>query len=354
MTKIKVMVVDDSAFMRKMISAMLEDDPRIEIAATARNGKDALDKIKVHHPDVITLDVEMPVLDGLSTLQEIMAADPVPVVMLSSQTTAGADSTIKAINLGAVDFLSKPSGAISLNIETIKREFIEKVVMASKANIQPLVRSPLLEEDIPLKKPNKSAHKTPRRKIVAIGTSTGGPRALQEVLTTLPKDFPAPILIVQHMPAGFTQSLARRLDTLSAIKVKEAEDGEWIENSTAYIAPGDYHLTIHNKPGDRLAVKLHQSERVKGHRPSVDVMLESLGSQSAYIPIVVIMTGMGADGTKGLKILKNVYPETTAIIEAKETAVVFGMPNAVIKENLADEIAPVGNIGAVMQVHAGV
>lgn len=293
---IKVLVVDDSAFMRKIISEMLNDHPRIRVIGTARNGKDALTKREELRPDVITLDVEMPIMNGLETLKMIMDNDPCSVVMVSSTTKVGAENTLLAIEYGAVDFVTKPSGAISLDIEKVKDSLIDKIIQASKANVKRINVVKPLER----KEESKVKNKTKLKKMVAIGTSTGGPRALKDVLTKIPAKFNAPILIVQHMPAGFTKSLANRLNSLSNIHVTEAKDGDIVRNGVAYIAPGGYHLAVKKVASDYV-VHIHQEEEARrGHRPSVDVMFESLASLPEIETIAVIMTGMGADGTEGL------------------------------------------------------
>ncbi|KHF39759.1 protein-glutamate methylesterase/protein-glutamine glutaminase [Halalkalibacter okhensis] len=340
MDNIKVLVVDDSAFMRKVLSEMLNQHPRIHVVGTARNGEDALKKHITLRPDVITLDVEMPIMDGLQTLKYIMEKDPCPVVMVSSTTKVGAENTLLAIEYGAVDFVTKPSGAISLDMDKVRHLIIEKVLQASKANIR---KPTLFKKEIEQEHKNRAMEikkHSEMKKIIAIGTSTGGPRALKDVITNLPPKLPAPVLVVQHMPPGFTLSLAKRLDSLSEVDVKEAEDGEILKNGTVYIAPGGYHLTV-KKIGAVYAVHTHQEEARRGHRPSVDVMFESL----AYFPevetIAVIMTGMGADGTEGLIKLKQSTPNCYAITETEESCTVFGMPRAAIQTKLVDESAHV-------------
>jgi two-component system chemotaxis response regulator CheB len=357
MEKIKVLVADDSAFMRKLIQDILLTSNRIEIAGIARNGEDAIQKINKLKPDVVTMDIEMPVLNGIDALKIIMKETPVPVVMLSSTTWEGAENTFLAIQNGAVDFIAKPSGTISLDLEKISKEMIEKVLAASKANLKGLSRAQPRKNLFPSSTVNSSKieldssnnHQQPTttwkssaKKLVCIGTSTGGPRALQTVLSKLPADIQAPILIVQHMPAGFTKSLANRLDSLSKLTVKEAEDGEMLVNGTAYIAPGGYHLKI-KKRGDCLAVELDQSESRNGLRPSVDLLFESVSQIPGYAKIAVIMTGMGTDGMKGLIHLHQ-EGNVKAIAESEETSIVFGMPKAAISTNLIDEVQNVDDI----------
>lgn len=359
MDKIKTLIVDDSAFMRKLIQDILSVSARIEIVGTARNGEDALKKIKELTPDVVTMDVEMPVLDGLEALKLIMKEAPVPVVMLSSTTKEGAENTFLAMQYGAVDFIAKPSGAISLDLQKVGKELIEKVISASKANIKNLLnntpvkkRTELHAEEYSKIDLKASSSKRPianmkwkpaAKKLICIGTSTGGPRALQNVLTKFPADIKAPILVVQHMPPGFTKSLAARMDALSQIAVKEAEDGELLQNGTAYIAPGGYHLKIRTAEASRLAVQLDQSPPENGHRPSVDILFKSAGSHQEYAKIAVIMTGMGADGTKGIIELKN-RGNVMAIVESEETSIVYGMPKAAFATKLIDEVQNVEDI----------
>ena len=358
MKKINVLVVDDSAFMRKLIMDFLSEDPQINVVGTARNGEDGIKKLKELKPDVITMDVEMPVLNGMEALKIIMKQHPVPVVMLSSTTKEGTENTIAAIQYGAIDFIAKPSGAISLDLHKIKEDLIRKVISASKVNRKQLVELATdkylsttqdnnyskieLKEASPLLKihPNKRNDATQR--IICIGTSTGGPRALQNVLTKLPANLDAGVLIVQHMPAGFTKSLAARLNTLCSISVKEASDGEVVQKGTAYIAPGGFHMRT-KQIGANIVINLDQTEARNGHRPAVDVLFESVSEIKHYMKVAVIMTGMGSDGSKGLVALKN-NGSVIAIAESQETSIVFGMPKAAIATKLVDEVQDVENI----------
>ncbi|SFA38137.1 two-component system, chemotaxis family, response regulator CheB [Anoxybacillus pushchinoensis] len=356
MNKAKVLVVDDSAFMRKLISDFLSQHPRLTVVGTARDGQEALQKIEQLQPDVVTLDVEMPVMNGLETLKHIMQKHPLPVVMISSTTKEGAENTILALQYGAVDFIAKPSGAISLDLYKIKDKMIEKVLLASEANLR-TVKTKQKMSMLPQKQYSKievSERQSVggKKKVIAIGTSTGGPRALQHVLTKFPATIDAPILVVQHMPKGFTKSLATRLDSLSHIRVKEAEDGEIIQKGTAYIAPGGKHLYV-KRVGTSLAIHLDEAEPRNGHRPSVDVMFESLSTLTDYEKIAVIMTGMGSDGTAGLKQLK-ASGKTFVIAESAESSVVFGMPKSAIAANVVDEIVHVDDIAEAVMKHVKV
>lgn len=365
--KTKLLVVDDSAFMRKLISDFFSDHLHIEVIGAARNGKDAIKKIEQLKPDVVTMDVEMPEMNGMEALKEIMQKYPLPVIMLSSTTKRGAENTLMAMEYGAVDFVAKPSGSISLDLHKIKDELVRKVEEASKVTVSKLrkpyekstvasraIRQPLHNEESKLKSMTKPTIKIDvptqktewsktSKKIILIGTSTGGPRALQEVITKIPANVDAPILIVQHMPAGFTKSLAARLDQLSEIHVKEAEQGDLLQKGTAYIAPGGYHLKL-RKVGSAFAVVLDNQEPPRaGHRPSVDVLFEDVSQYSEFDKIAVIMTGMGYDGSKGLVSLKKTG-NVTAIAESAETCIVYGMPKAAVETQLVDEVADVDDI----------
>ncbi|WP_281658001.1 chemotaxis response regulator protein-glutamate methylesterase [Halobacillus sp. Cin3] len=344
MKEIKVLVVDDSAFMRRVLSDMLQRDQRIKVVGAARNGRDCLQKLKQVQPDVITMDVEMPVMDGLSTLEWIMKETPLPVVMVSSLTKDGAESTLKAMELGAVDFIPKPSGAISLDMEKVEAEVIKKVKGAAEARVRTMPWSHPVENP-----PSVSFQKGKKKRVVAIGTSTGGPRALQKVLAALPEQLPAPLLVVQHMPPGFTKTLADRLDKLSSITVKEGEDEEELKNGVAYIAPGGTHMTVVQK-GEGLFLELNVQAPVNGHRPSVNTLFQSLAAVQGWMVTAVVMTGMGTDGLEGMIKLRSSCP-TYTIAESEQSCVVYGMPKAVVKSGLADEVTDVSNISAAI-VHA--
>ncbi|MEC2053824.1 chemotaxis response regulator protein-glutamate methylesterase [Peribacillus psychrosaccharolyticus] len=360
MKKITVLIVDDSAFMRKLLKDFLTEDPNILIVGTARNGADAIKKVKELKPDVVTLDVEMPIMDGIDALKVMMEECPTAVIMLSSTTQEGTESTLAAMQLGAFDFIAKPSGAISLDLHKIKSELISKVLCAGTANIAKLhmpqndcERKPAVVESSSETVQQKFLthkhipYKTgSEKKLIVIGTSTGGPRALQTVLSMLPASINAPILVVQHMPPGFTKSLSQRLDTLSAIQVKEAEDGEILKKGTAYIAPGGYHLKV-KKLGMSLAVSIDQTDQQNGHRPSVDTLFESVSEIENYEKIAVIMTGMGMDGANGLIQLKKTGL-TMAIAESQETSIVFGMPKAAIATGCINKVVDVEQIASVI------
>ncbi|GIO26171.1 protein-glutamate methylesterase/protein-glutamine glutaminase [Ornithinibacillus bavariensis] len=339
MTPIRVIVIDDSAFMRKMITDILDSDKRIQVIATARNGEEGIKKIKLLAPDVVTLDVEMPIMDGLTALSFIMKEHPIPVVMLSSLTKEGTKNTLQAITTGAVDFIQKPSGSISLDIATIKQEIVKKVVAA--ANVDVTRNQAQIESPDPVAKSNKQRYS---RSMVLVGSSTGGPRALQRVILDLPEDFTAPVLIVQHMPAGFTKSLAERLNNLSHLHIKEASHGEIVADRTVYIAPGGFHMKL-RKVGTATAIELTQEEERFGHRPSVDVLLESAAEIEKVNKIVVILTGMGSDGSRGIISLKQKDPEIVVLAESEDSAIIYGMPKAAVKTNAVNHIVHLHQMG---------
>lgn len=353
----KLLIVDDSAFMRKLIAEFFSGNAYIEVVGTARNGRDALEKVKMLNPDVLTMDVEMPEMNGVEAVKQLMLENPKPVVMLSSTTTSDAAITMEAIANGAVDFIAKPSGTISLDLDKIKDELVEKVIAATHIPLERLRRKEI-GTTLPKKKPtfeqpnkiqpqmmketNRVWHKN-HKKIILIGTSTGGPRALQEVLTKLPKDLKAPILIVQHMPAGFTKSLAKRLDQLSDITVKEAENGDLLQSGVAYVAPGGYQMTV-RKIGMTHSIQIDEhAPVVGGHKPAVDVLFDSVAKITDVDRIAVIMTGMGADGSKGIKTLKRTG-NTRIISEDERTCVVYGMPKSAEKTGLVDCVVPLEEI----------
>ena len=344
--KIRVLIVDDSALMRQFLSDILNSDPRIEVAGTARDGKDALLQIKTLRPDIVTMDVEMPVMDGLKALEEIMRTNPMPVIMVSSMTQEGAEITMKALAAGCVDFIGKPSGTISLNIREIGQELIDKVIAASTAKIRP--RSGLFGTGL---KPNLSTGNdfrrmappvaTGRRDIVAIASSTGGPMALSDLLPKLPKKFPVPIVITQHMPKEFTPSFAKRLNDSSQIEVVEGFDGLSLKPGRAVIAPGGYHMLVKRRAGAAIC-SLSDSPPVLSVKPAANVMFESVANEYGGNVLVVILTGMGRDGTDGAIILhkKGAY----VIGESQKTCVVYGMPKAAADAGIVDEVLPLNEI----------
>jgi two-component system, chemotaxis family, protein-glutamate methylesterase/glutaminase len=350
--KVRVLVVDDSAFMRKVIQQILSEDPGIEIVGVARDGMEAIRIAKERSPDVITLDVEMPVMDGISCLEKLLVQDKYGVVMVSSLTTEGAAATIRALELGAVDFFPKPSNLFSISQEARKHELIDKVKVAGQAKSHLL--PPVVSAKVAAAKPEKAGFRSESFKtLVALGISTGGPRALQSVIPNLPASLPAPVLLVQHMPPGFTRSLANRLNDISQIEVKEAQDGDVLKAGCVYIAPGDHHLDL-TREGSRLIVRLDRNAPpMNGFRPSVDFLMDAVRKTGLREVIGVIMTGMGADGSRGLRDLKK---ENGAHIIAQDekSCSVFGMPRAAIELGVVDEVVPLENIAASIARKTGV
>ncbi|MGD9677135.1 MAG: chemotaxis response regulator protein-glutamate methylesterase [Vulcanibacillus sp.] len=335
MKKIRVLVVDDSIFMINLITDILKDSGVIEIIGTASDGKEAVEKAKSLSPDVMTMDIEMPKKNGLDALKEIMQVNPLPIIMLSFLTERGADVTIQALQYGAFDFVTKPSNIKSENIIEIKNDIIDKVLLAYSQREKWITQWNKIGKIVEKKNYYFDNKSDSIEGIVAIGISTGGPKALQEVIPGIPKHFPYSILIVQHMPAGFTNSLANRLDSISQIRVVEAKDGQELEKGTAYLAPGNFHMTV-VKNSIKYQIKLDQNEHVGGLRPSVDVLYKSL-KDIKLDKIFVVMTGMGSDGTKGLLEAKN-EKKDLVIAEDEKSCIVFGMPKSAIQSGLVDEI----------------
>jgi two-component system chemotaxis response regulator CheB len=333
--KIKVLVVDDSIVMRRIISDMLSKDGEIEVVGTARNGAEALEMVRRLNPDVVTMDIEMPVMDGLTALQHIMAESPRAVVMLSSMDKRQADITFKSLDLGAVDFIPKTGGSLSLDLEKESEGIISKVKAAAKARIIPR-RAPGSVQ--PTSMTTLSGDW-----IVLIGSSTGGPKALPEVLSRLPANLPAAVLVVQHMPEGFTRSFAERLNWVSALEVKEAEEGEEIKKGKVYIAQGNKHLTL---KGNRL--HLDDGPKVNFVRPAVDVLMRSVAPHYGPRTVGVVLTGMGSDGAAGMQLIKQMGGKT--IVQSEETCVVYGMPKAVVELNAADRIVPLEDIAQAISI----
>jgi two-component system chemotaxis response regulator CheB len=344
--QISVVVVDDSAFMRKSLSLMLESSEEIKVVATARDGEEGYNLDKKFRPDIVTLDIEMPKMDGLTALKKIMADCPTAVIMISSISTEGAEATLKAMEYGAVDFIPKDLSYVNVDIIKKKEELIRKV--------KEIVRQRLFQDRIrKLQITNKTAGtaSTPSRNFslpkinyqaVALGISTGGPMSLQKVLPILSDKIRIPIFIVQHMPPKFTKSLAERLNGLSAILVKEAEHDEIVKSGVAYIAPGGFHMGVKKNGSGFAAISISEQPATTLHRPSVDVMINSVLNIYGKSTLGVIMTGMGKDGLEGISKLKSLGGYSIA--QNEETCVVYGMPRSVVEAGFADAILPLEEI----------
>ena len=302
---VKVLIVDDSAFMRNALSSMLSSDPEIKVIGTARDGVEAVEKVAQLKPDVVTMDVEMPRMDGIEALRLIMDKTPVPVIMVSSLTVEGAHVTLDALDHGAVDFIPKNLSELSINIVKIKAMLVDKVKQIARSGIgkkrilPPTSRQTTAPRIIPVRATGER-----RVNVVAIGTSTGGPRALQEIIPRLPKDFPVPIVIAQHMPANFTKSFAERMNQLSQITVREAEEGEALKAGVALIAPGRGHMRVMRPRGIETVVSISENKEEFIYRPSVDYLMQSISELFPGRALGVILTGMGNDGAIGLAAMK--------------------------------------------------
>ncbi|HHY33863.1 MAG TPA: chemotaxis response regulator protein-glutamate methylesterase [Firmicutes bacterium] len=366
---IRVLVVDDSAFTRKVVSDMLGSDPDITVVDIARDGKAAVEKARALQPDVITMDVEMPVMDGLAALRAIMSERPVPVVMLSALTQEGAATTIRALELGAVDFVAKPSHSMTVGLGEVRDQLVAKVKLAARAKVHvPRLARPGVDGTAgggPRPSsgvPGEAASRGERGHlgqgarqgagpgeecdtVVVIGASTGGPSALNQVLPALPADLSAGVLIVQHMPPGFTKSLAARLAETSAIAVKEAESGDKLTDGVAFVAPGGYHMLL-TADGE---VALSTDPPRNGVRPSVDATMESAARVYGDRLVGVVLTGMGRDGAAGMAAIKAAGGRTIA--EHESSCVIYGMPKAVVDQGLADLVVPLQEVaGAIVQM----
>lgn len=339
MKKIRVIIVDDSAYMRHAIREILNEDPEIEVVATASDPYDARDKIKVHNPDVMTLDVQMPRMDGISFLQKVMTLRPMPVVMLSSLTDKGAEITLQALELGAIDYITKPADNIEDNFFKLAREICTKVKFAAKAKIRGITSE--TTKNLVKNAENKYKNINPRKKIILIGSSTGGVEALGTILHALPKDCPG-IVIVQHMPEKFTQSFAQRLNRTCSMNVVEIQGSMSIVPGTVYIAAGSHHIKF-KKEGLTYCVYQDELEgNISGHKPSVDVMFESGCDVLKTYAAGFILTGMGRDGAKGMKKLFDNGIDTFG--QSESSCVVYGMPKAAYDLGGVKEVVNLDNV----------
>jgi two-component system chemotaxis response regulator CheB len=344
--KIKVLVVDDSAFMRVLISDMLNAGSEIEVIGVAKDGEEGVEKVKALSPDVITMDVEMPKMNGIAAVKHIMAEKPTPVVMLSGVTKKNADVTLEALAKGAFDFVTKPSGSLSLDIDRVKGELIAKIKSAyayagkigvGMKRLQGVKKYGVPAHDYATYTRAPAEEGRISKKVVVIGSSTGGPKSLDEIFSALPNGIPAGMLVVQHMPPYFTKSLAERLDKHSPVRVREGADGNMITNGSALLAPGDYHMTVNNRK-----IHLNKEPPVNAIRPSVDVTMLSIAKTYGSNAVGVLLTGMGKDGAEGMKAIKERGGKTIACDE--NTSIIFGMPKEAIKLGCVDKIAPLYEI----------
>jgi len=349
--KIRVLIVDDSALVRQMLTEILNGDPAIEVVGQAPDPYVAREKIKTLNPDVLTLDVEMPKMDGVTFLSNLMRLRPMPVVMVSTLTEAGADVTLQALELGAIDFVTKPKVDFAHTIEGYAEEICAKVKMAAGARVRAIDRPPAevlarltipkLSADAVLAKSGPRHFKTTDR-LIAIGASTGGTEAIKDVLTQMPADAPG-IVIAQHIPEAFSGPFAQRMDRMSAMTVCEAQDGQQILPGHVYIAPGSHHLLV-VRDGARYVCRLSDGPPVNRHRPSVDVLFRSVAQNVGNNAVGAILTGMGADGAAGLKEMKEAGAPTVA--QDEKTSVVWGMPGEAVKRGAADHVLALDRIAS--------
>lgn len=350
---IKVLIVDDSALVRQLLTSILNEDPGIEVVGSAADPFVARDKIKKLNPDVLTLDVEMPRMDGVTFLGNLMRLRPMPVVMVSTLTEQGADVTLRALEAGAVDFVSKPKLDVAHELPEYAEEIIGKVKTAAKARVRALERRPAkkisvsekLSADAVLSKPVMKKHFRTTDRIIGIGSSTGGTEAIKDVLRDLPPDMPG-IVISQHIPEAFSGPFAQRVNSLTALTVLEASNGQQVLPGHVYIAPGNRHLII-QRDGARYICKLNDGPPVNRHKPSVDVMFRSLSQNAGANAIAVMLTGMGDDGAAGMGEMRQAGSPTIA--QDERTSVVWGMPGEAVKRGFVEEVLSLNKIGKRLQ-----
>lgn len=360
--KIRVLIVDDSAFMRKVLHSILLAEPGFEVAGEARDGREALSQTEALKPDVITMDINMPHIDGLQATEQIMSTNPRPIVIVSSESREGAEITLKALELGAIDFVAKPSSGVDLDMSSVRDELVRKLRVAAKVRVVRTAARTKLAQEIATSAPrtepgvvpgpkeparNGGAPPAPRSHnkfpLIVIAASTGGPATLMKFVPSFPKDFPGALIIVQHMPGSFTSQFSQQLSESCAIRVKEAEAGEIVAPGTVYICPGSHHLRV--SPTGRMT--LDDGPRILGYRPCADVTLESVAEYAGSMSLGVILTGMGNDGTRGSQAVKNAGGYVLAQDEA--TSVIFGMNAEAIRAGAVDQVLPIENIFAAIE-----
>ncbi len=346
---IRVLVVEDSGFFRRRIIAMLDSDARLEVVGEASNGLEAVAQAERLKPDVITMDIEMPIMDGISSVRKIMASSPTSILMFSMLTTEGARATLDALEAGAVDFMPKRFAEVTSNPEGLSRQLCSRVAALGNSSSNPAVRQRSRPTEVVKPASTAAAVRTPpvrkgrqSYQLIAIAASTGGPAALPLVLSKLPPTLPVPILIVQHMPANFTPAFAQRLNQQCAITVKHAEDGDALLPGTALLAPGGKQMTVEEQ-GHKKMVRIQEGDPGLNYKPSADIMFSSVAKLYGGKVLSVILTGMGADGREGARLLKQ--GGATVWAQDKESSVIYGMPGAVAKANLVDEILDLASIG---------
>ncbi len=330
---VRVLVVDDSAFVRQALTRMLGGNTEIEVAGLAVDGRDACEKVRALKPDVVTMDIQMPRMDGLQALEEIMAETPVPVLLLSSQTKDGGEVTLRGLELGALDFVDKSRVQGNMNLLNLAEELREKILAISRVHVTrrprpapPVVTGPALV-----------LGRQPRAEVIVIATSTGGPPALQALVPRLPKDLASAVIIIQHMPVGFTRSLAERLDARSVLRVREAEEDDLVEPGQVLVAPAGVHMRVRRRLHG-VRVTLDEEPRSALHRPSADVLMASIAKTYGHRVLGVVLTGMGSDGVEGLRAIRAAGGKTLA--ESEETCIIYGMPKAAVEAGVIERSVP--------------
>ncbi len=343
--QIRVLVVDDSAFMRKVLGALICGDPQMTVVGMAADGREAVSQAESLHPDVITMDINMPVMDGLEATEHIMTQNPRPIVVVSSESREGASGTLRALQLGAVDFVAKPSAAVDLDMVTVREDLLKKIRMASKVRVVRIATRSKVAQDpagtgktliqpgaaYPLRRPRTPSEKFP---VVVVAASTGGPATVMQILPRLPKDFPGAILLVQHMPATFTAQYGQQLAERAAMRVKEAQQNEALEPGTIYVCPGSHHLRITLE--GRIA--LDDGPRISGYRPCADLTMQSAAAFAGPMGLGVVLTGMGGDAAQGARAIK--AAGGFVIAQDESTSTIFGMPAEAIKTGAVDKVLP--------------
>jgi two-component system chemotaxis response regulator CheB len=352
--RMRVLIVDDSAFMRKVLHGIVASDPQLEVCGEARDGRDAVTQTEVLKPDVISMDINMPHMDGLQATEIIMSTNPHPILIVSSESREGAEITLKALQLGAIDFVAKPKGGVDLDMSSVKDEICRKLKMAGKVRVVRTATRSKLQHEVASSSPRTepvvssfgqqaepngrpaapARSSTGKFPIVVMAASTGGPATLMKVIPQFPKDFPGAVVLVQHMPGNYTAQFSKQLAEISQMRVKEAETGEIIVQGQIYVCPGSHHMRI--SPSGR--VSLDDGPRISGYRPSADLMLESAAEFAGPMSIGIVLTGMGNDGAKGVQAIRAAGGHTIA--QDESTAVIFGMPQEAIQTGAIDQILP--------------
>lgn len=343
----RVLIVDDSAFMRKVLEEMIRTDPRLEVVGQAKDGREAIAMAQTLQPDVLTMDINMPRMDGLEATQHIMTQNPRPILIVSSESREGAASTLRALDLGAIDFVTKPSSAIDLDMKTVRDELLNKLRMAAKVRVVRTAgkheSSGAVDAKSPAAPMRDLGATEAQHPLVMIAASTGGPATLMRLMPKFPKDFPAPVVLVQHMPATFTSQLSVQLTEVAKIRVKEAEANEALQPGTFYVCPGSHHLRI-SLTG---RIKLDDGPRISGYRPCADVAFESAAAYAGANVIAVVLTGMGNDGAKGVQCVK--AARGTVLAQDEATSVIFGMPQEAIRTGVVDQVVGIDEMYAAIE-----